>query len=89
MKPNETIKEIAENWAWEVAFRIRRGVLKRYYSPPDSGTWLIGVFSGLEPNDELSVAVARLAYQQTDKFEGAGSCDIDIHDRSAEGLHMD
>lgn len=62
MEPNETIKEIAEKWAWDVAFRIRRGVLKRYYSPPDSGTWLIGVFSGLEPNGELSVAVARLEY---------------------------
>jgi hypothetical protein len=64
MKENETITGIAEKWAWDAAFRIRRGVIRRFYSPPDSGTWVIGVFAGTEPNGEISVAIATLGYHK-------------------------
>lgn len=64
MKRNQTIKEIAASWAWDVDFRIRRGVSRRYYQPPESGTWIIGVFAGAEPSGEISVAVARLDYHR-------------------------
>lgn len=61
MERNETIKEIAAKWAWEVAFHIRRGIEARKYRPLNR-TWVEGVFAGLEPNGESSVAIAKLEY---------------------------
>lgn len=64
MKPGQTITEIAASWAGDVNFRIRRGASRRDYLPPESGTWIIGVFAGAEPSGEISVAVARLDYHR-------------------------
>ena len=60
---NETIRAIAVKWAWDVAFRIRRGLVAGWYRPLGP-TWVTGVFAGLEPNGEISVAVAKLEYHQ-------------------------
>lgn len=63
MTPNETVREIAAKWAWDVTFRIRRGFVAGWLRPVGP-TWVTGVFAGLEPNGEISVAVARLEYHQ-------------------------
>lgn len=63
MEPNQTIEQIAAKWAWDVAFQVRRGVETRMYSPIGP-TWVTGVFAGLEPNGDVSVAIARLEYRE-------------------------
>lgn len=63
MQKNQTVREIAEKWAWDVAFRIRRGVRDGWYQPLGS-TWVTGVFVGLEPNGEVSAAIANLEYHK-------------------------
>lgn len=64
MEPNHTIEEIAAKWAWDLAYRINRGISGKYYQPLDVKTWIVGVFAGAEPSGELSVVVARLDYHQ-------------------------
>ena len=64
MEPNQTIREIAAKWAWDVAFRIRRGVRSGRYRHPSGRTWVLGVFAGLEPNGELAVAIGQLDYAE-------------------------
>ena len=63
MEQNQAVREIAAMWAWDVAFHIRRGLREGLYRPFHS-TWVTGVFVGLEPNGELSAAIATLEYHE-------------------------
>lgn len=59
----QAISEIAAQWAWEVAFRIRRGLKAGAYRP-FGRTWLTGIFAGIDPNGDASVAIAQLEYRE-------------------------
>ena len=61
MEKNRTVVEIAARWGWDVDFRIRRGVTQGWLIPIGP-MWLEGIFAGLEPNGEITLAVARLRY---------------------------
>jgi hypothetical protein len=63
MEKDRTVVEIAAKWGWDVDFRIRRGVTQGWLRPIGP-MWLEGIFAGLEPNGEITVAVARLTYQK-------------------------
>jgi hypothetical protein len=89
MQPNTTIKEIAERWAWDVAFRIRRGVNIGIYRPSRAGMWVRGIFAGLEPNGEISTAVAELTYQLPSSWMTAPVVSISIiQDRTANNTTL-
>ncbi len=60
IEPNRMVEAMAEEWGWYVDFRIRRGIEGGWLKP--TPVWLEGIFVGIEPNGELSLAIARLQY---------------------------
>lgn len=62
-KGQSRIYSIAQRWAWDVDSRVRHGFRMRLQSGDSGmGTFLEGIFAGLEPNGETNVVIARLQY---------------------------